>query len=62
MTELWTVTKLAEAVGISDRQIRYYIADGKIKATKAGLTWVISDDEAKKFMELYQDIKQIEVD
>lgn len=53
--EFWTPSQLAEEVGVSDRQIRYYIAEGKIKAQKAGITWVISDDEAQKFIKSRQE-------
>ncbi len=56
--KLWTSVELAEVTGLSDRQIRYYIADGKIEAQKMGMTWVITDDEAKKFIKSRQGVEQ----
>lgn len=38
-----TVTKLANRLGLNPSRIRALISSGKIKATKIGKTWVITD-------------------
>jgi hypothetical protein len=41
---------LAEKSGLTQRHIRNLINAGKIEAQKAGHDWIISDDEAKRFL------------
>lgn len=47
----WTTKKLAKATGLTDRYIRYLIEQKEIAAEKAGRDWLISDDEAARFVE-----------
>jgi hypothetical protein len=47
---LWTTAMLAEKTRLTQRHIRNLINSGKIEAQKAGHDWIISDDEAKRFL------------
>ena len=43
------VKKAAEILGVSDRRVRYLIADGVLLATKVGQQWVLDEDEVNEF-------------
>lgn len=49
--KLWTTDDLAKQSGYSTRQIRRYIRDGIIEGIKAGRDWVVSEDEARRWLE-----------
>ena len=48
--EFWTTTQLAEAAKLDRSHIRYLIRHGKIAAKKTGRDWVVSDEEARRFL------------
>ena len=48
----WTTSELAEAAGLSDARIRQLLIDGRtLKGRKVGPMWVISDSEARRWLE-----------
>lgn len=49
---MWTTEALAEKVGLSDRHIRNLIANGTVVAEKVGRDWIITDEEADRFIAL----------
>ncbi|MFP4395538.1 MAG: helix-turn-helix domain-containing protein [Anaerolineales bacterium] len=47
---LWSTAELAEKSGLTSRQIRNLINAGKIEAQNVGRNWVVSDEEARRFL------------
>jgi hypothetical protein len=47
---LWSTAELAEKSGLTSRQIRNLINAGKIEAQNVGRNWVVSDEEARRFV------------
>lgn len=50
-TKLYTVEDLVSMLNISDRTVRAYLREGKIKARKIGLRWRVTEENLKKFLE-----------
>lgn len=46
---MFSVTNVAEIVGVSPQAIRKAIRCGRIKAKKVGYCWIISETELDKF-------------
>jgi len=40
-TQIWSVQQAAKYLEVGSRQVRYWIASGRIPAKKIGPTWVI---------------------
>jgi len=51
-TKLYSVEDLVELLNLSDRTVRAYLREGKIKARKIGLRWRVTEDNLKKFLEV----------
>ena len=47
--ELYTIQELANKIHLSDRSIRNYIHDGKLKARKVGQRWYISTEAIREY-------------
>ena len=48
----WTVTELAKEAGVTDSRIRQLLIEDKyLHGRKAGGWWLISDNEAKRFLD-----------
>ncbi len=47
---MWNTKKLAEAADVTDSFIRYELIAGKIKGEKIGRDWIISDEEARRWL------------
>ncbi len=52
---MWSTEDLASATGLTERYIRYLIAHDKVKAQKISTVWVITDEEAQRFIESRRD-------
>ncbi|MBA7500800.1 hypothetical protein ES704_03561 [subsurface metagenome] len=50
-TKLYSVEDLVSMLKISDRTVRAYLREGKIKARKIGLRWIVTEENLKKFIE-----------
>ncbi|MBA7492554.1 hypothetical protein ES702_03104 [subsurface metagenome] len=50
-TKLYTVEDLVDMLNISDKTVRAYLREGKIKARKIGLRWRVTEENLKKFLE-----------
>lgn len=50
-TKLYTVEDLVDMLKLSDKTVRVYLREGKIKARKIGLRWFITEENLKKFIE-----------
>jgi hypothetical protein len=48
---VWTVTNLAEATGLTRRHINRLIRSGDIKGEKLTSGWIVSDEEAQRFIQ-----------
>ena len=46
------VATAAQLAGITDRQVRNAIKDGRIKAAKVGHTWLVLRSSASKFVRM----------
>ena len=47
----WTVRELADEAGITDSRIRQLLIEGKkLKGRKAGWTWIIPEEEARRWL------------
>jgi excisionase family DNA binding protein len=46
----WSTGELAEAAGVSREWVRRQIVSGEIQASKAGKDWIISRDEAIRWL------------
>ena len=51
-TKLYDVKDLVDLLSLSDRTVRAYLREGKIKARKIGLRWRVTEDNLKKFLEV----------
>lgn len=48
---LYSVEDLVEMLNLSDRSIRLYLREGKIKARKIGLRWFVTEKNLEEFLE-----------
>lgn len=48
--KIYTVPQLAELLQMTPQTVRAYIKQGRIKGTKAGTKWVVSEDAVKEFL------------
>lgn len=48
---LWTTAKLAEATKLTPRHVARLVKSGAIKGQKAGHDWIVSDEDAQKFID-----------
>lgn len=46
----YTVSDIAQDLGVTERTIREYIKNGKIKAVKVGNKYIISEDNYRDFV------------
>ena len=51
-TKLYSVEDLVTLLKLSDRTVRAYLREGKIKARKIGLRWRVTEANLKKFLEV----------
>ena len=51
-TKLYSVEDLVDLLKLSDRTVRAYLREGKIKARKIGLRWRVTEANLKKFLEV----------
>ena len=51
-TKLYSVEDLVDILKLSDRTVRAYLREGKIKARKIGLRWRVTEDNLRKFLEV----------
>ena len=56
----WTTAQIAEATGLSQRYVGTLLNAGKIIGYKAGHDWIIQDEEAKRFVEEYNQNKELD--
>ena len=47
---LWSTSKLAEASGLTQRHVSRLVSKGEIEGQKVGHDWIISDEEAHRFL------------
>lgn len=47
---LYNLTDLESILGVTHRTLLTYVKTGKLKATKIGGKWKVSDDNLKKFV------------
>lgn len=47
---LYTLTDLEPVLGVTHRTLLQYVKDGKLKATKIGGKWKVSEENLKKFI------------
>ena len=57
MDKLLTLKETAKILRVSERTILRYLKSGKLKASKAG-QWRIGENNLKKFLEKYSNIKR----
>jgi len=50
-TKLYSVEDLVGMLNISDKTVRAYLREGKIKARKIGLRWFVTEKNLEKFIE-----------
>ena len=50
-TKLYTVKDLVNILNISERTVRAYLREGKIRGRKIGLNWRVTEENLKKFLE-----------
>ena len=48
---VYTIKDLTELLHAGKRSIYRWIAEGKLKATKIGRTWIITQEALKEFLE-----------
>lgn len=51
MEKLYTVKDIAIMTGLTERTIRNYIKDGKLKGKKIGVQWRFTEDDIKRLFE-----------
>jgi len=51
-TKLYSVEDLVTLLNLSDRTVRAYLREGKIRARKIGLRWRVTEANLKKFLEV----------
>lgn len=49
--KFYTINQVAEILDMHHKTIRNFITDGKLRASKVGKQWRISDEDLKSFME-----------
>jgi len=49
----WTTAQIAEATGLSQRHVWHLLRKETIRGQKVGHTWIVEDDEAKRFIAEY---------
>lgn len=47
---VWTVTQLAEETGLTKRYINHLILNNQIQAERLTSGWIVSDEEAERFV------------
>ena len=47
----WTVKELAEAANVSGAYVRQQLLAGRLRGSKAGFTWIISNSEARRWLD-----------
>lgn len=50
MNEVLTISEVAESLRVSDRTVRNWIEDGKLKAFKFGLQYRIKKEDFERFI------------
>lgn len=53
--KFYTINQVAEILDMHHKTIRNFITDGKLRASKVGKQWRISDDDLSSFMEKNKD-------
>ena len=48
--KVWTTGTLAREAGVDQSLIRHALRDGKLMGFKLGREWLISDDEARRWL------------
>lgn len=49
--KVYTVPEVAKLLNMTPQSVRKYLNEGKIKGTKAGVRWVISEENIKEFLQ-----------
>jgi excisionase family DNA binding protein len=47
----WTTGELAAEAGVDSSRIRQLLIEGRIKGYKVGRDWLVSDSEARRWLE-----------
>lgn len=47
---LYTIPELQEMLGLSDRSLRQYFREGRLKGRKIGKAWHITEKHLKEFL------------
>lgn len=50
-TKLYSVEDLVGMLNISERTVRAYLREGKIRGRKIGLSWRVTEENLKNFVE-----------
>ncbi|MBN2796026.1 MAG: helix-turn-helix domain-containing protein [Clostridia bacterium] len=58
--EFYTVDELKTLLNLHEKTIQRYMREGKLKATKVGKSWRVTQASLDDFMEISQDMKQPE--
>jgi excisionase family DNA binding protein len=48
--KLYSTSELADAAGVSRERVRQLVASGEIHGYKVGKTWVIPEEEARRWL------------
>lgn len=56
MEKLYTLDEVAEILGTVTETIRRYVRAGKLKASKLGKSWRVSESSLKEFLQKNQNI------
>lgn len=54
MTKILTTDEVAAKMNVKRRTVQTWIADGKLKATKWGRDWIVTQSDLDAFRENYQ--------
>lgn len=48
--KVWSTQEIASAVGVDESNIRRALIDGRLAGFKVGRAWLVTDEEAKRFI------------
>jgi len=56
--KFYTINQVAEILDMHHKTIRNFISDGKLRASKVGKQWRVSDDDLNSFMKNSKDQRE----
>ena len=59
--KVYNVAEVSELLGISDRTLRIYLRDGKLKGTKLANKWFVTEESLKTLLSGEEEVKELDL-